>query len=78
MNNDDISTKRDFQKFCNTYYALHALKSPIPNIAFVERYQQMIDDGRITPVQRVEKILRKRGVRNQSGIAVISLLTKFW
>ena len=38
----------------------------------------MVSDARITPSARVEKIFRKRGVRNQSGIAVISLLTKFW
>jgi len=51
---------------------------PIPNIAFIERYHEMVSDARITPSPRVEKIFRKRGVRNQSGIAVISLLTKFW
>ena len=38
----------------------------------------MVSDARITPSPRVERIFRKRGVRNQSGIAVISLLTKFW
>ena len=78
IKNENIVTKTDFQKLCNTHYALHKLAKTIPNIAFVERYHEMISDGRIIPSQRAERIFRKRGIRNQSGIAVISLLTKFW
>jgi len=76
--NEDILNKRDFQKLCNEIYATHKTIKPIPNIAFIERYHEMVADARITPSARVEKIFRKRGVRNQSWIAVISLLTKFW
>jgi elongator complex protein 3 len=76
--NEEILNKRDFQKLCNEIYSVHKTIKPIPNIAFIERYHEMVSDARITPSARVEKIFRKRGVRNQSWIAVISLLTKFW
>lgn len=78
IKNDKIKNKQDFQKLCNEIYAIHKTIKPIPNIAFIERYHEMISDARITPSPRVEKIFRKRGIRNQSWIAVISLLTKFW
>lgn len=78
VKDETIIDKSAFQKLCNTIYAQTKLAKPIPSIAFVERYQEMVSDGRVTPSMRVEKIFRKRGVRNQSGIAVISLLTKFW
>lgn len=78
IKDEKIQNKQDFQKLCNEIYAIHKTVKPIPNIAFIERYHEMIADARITPSARVEKIFRKRGVRNQSGIAVISLLTKFW
>lgn len=78
MKDEKIWNKRDFQKLCNEIYAVHKTVKPIPNIAFIERYHEMVADARITPSPRVERIFRKRGIRNQSGIAVISLLTKFW
>lgn len=78
VKDETILDKTAFQKLCNSIYAQTKLEKPIPSIAFVERYHEMISDARITPSPRVERIFRKRGVRNQSGIAVISLLTKFW
>ncbi len=78
VRDESITDKTAFQKFCNTIYAQTKLAKPIPSIAFVERYQEMVTDGRVTPSLRVERIFRKRWIRNQSGIAVISLLTKFW
>lgn len=79
LNKDEsIIDKEMFQKFCNDAYRVHKIKQPIPMMAFIERYNQMIADGRITPDTRISKIFRKRNIRNLSGIAVISLLTKFW
>lgn len=64
--NEEILNKRDFQKLCNEIYAIHKTIKPIPNIAFIERYHEMVSDARITPSARVDKIFRKRGIRNQS------------
>lgn len=66
IKNDKIKNKQDFQKLCNEIYSIHKTIQPIPNIAFIERYHEMVSDARITPSNRVEKIFRKRGVRNQS------------
>lgn len=60
IKDETISDKTAFQKLCNSHYALHKLAKTIPNIAFVERYHEMISDGRITPSQRAERIFRKR------------------
>ena len=75
---ETIKTKMHFQKMCNELYKKYKIKHPIPFMAFIERYNDMIADGRTTPSPRIAKVFRKRAVRNQSGIAVISLLTKFW
>lgn len=75
---ESIKQKEEFLQFCNDIYRQYGIKKPIPMMAFIERYNQMIADGRVTPEARISKIFRKRNVRNQSGVAVISLLTKFW
>lgn len=66
VKDENILDKQAFQKLCNAVYSQTKLAKPIPSIAFVERYQDMVADGRVTPSMRVEKIFRKRGVRNQS------------
>lgn len=38
----------------------------------------LIAEGKLAEESRVIRILRKRAVRSLSGVAVISLLTKFW
>ena len=78
IKDESITDKTAFQKLCNAIYAQTKLAKTIPSIAFIEQYHEMVSDARIMPSPRVERVFRKRGVRNQSGIAVISLLTKFW
>jgi hypothetical protein len=78
VKDESVIDKKAFQKLCNAIYAQTKLAKTIPSIAFIERYHEMVSDARISPSPRVERVFRKRGVRNQSGIAVISLLTKFW
>jgi histone acetyltransferase (RNA polymerase elongator complex component) len=37
-----------------------------------------VEEGVLADDPRVRRVLRKRAVRSLSGVAVISLLTKFW
>jgi len=78
QNDETITNKVMFQRMCNDIYRQYAIKNPIPMMAFIERYNQMISDGRVIVDRRISKIFQKRNVRSLSGIAVISLLTKFW
>ena len=68
----------NFHKFKNKIYGKYKLPKPIPSIELIERYNELIATGEMEEDLRFKKILRKRGVRSQSGVTVISLLTKFW
>jgi len=46
------------------------------NTLILKKYQQLVKLGKIKPNLSLEKVLRKRGVRTMSGVAVISVLTK--
>jgi len=75
----DIDNKEDFHKLKNSVYKKYKLPQPIPWIAFIERFNNLIDDNIIKYSQRLHKLFRKRAVRSLSWVAVISLLTKeFW
>ncbi|MFZ4461469.1 MAG: elongator complex protein 3 [Patescibacteria group bacterium] len=50
----------------------------MPGFKLLERYRALIAEGKLTEKSRIIRVLRKRAVRSLSGVAVISLLTKFW
>lgn len=71
-------TKDAFHKIKNKIYGTHKLAKPIPSIELIERYNELIATWEMEEDLFFKKILRKRWVRSQSGVTVISLLTKFW
>lgn len=71
-------TKDAFHKIKNKIYWIHKLAKPIPSVELIERYNELIATGEIEENLLFKKILRKRWVRSQSWVTVISLLTKFW
>ncbi|MCP4523868.1 MAG: tRNA uridine(34) 5-carboxymethylaminomethyl modification radical SAM/GNAT enzyme Elp3 [Candidatus Gracilibacteria bacterium] len=71
-------SKDDFHKIKNKIYGKYKLAKPIPSIELIERYNELLATGEMEESLFFKKILRKRGVRSQSGVTVISLLTKFW
>ena len=71
-------TKDAFHKIKNKIYWTHKLAKPIPSIELIERYNELIATWEMEEDLFFKKILRKRWVRSQSGVTVISLLTKFW
>lgn len=68
----------NFHKFKNKIYGKYKLAKPIPSIELIERYNELIATWEMEEDLRFKKILRKRWVRSQSWVTVISLLTKFW
>ncbi|MDD3144565.1 MAG: tRNA uridine(34) 5-carboxymethylaminomethyl modification radical SAM/GNAT enzyme Elp3 [Candidatus Gracilibacteria bacterium] len=71
-------TKDDFHKIKNKIYSIYKIKKPYSSIELIERYNELIASSEIEENLFFQKILRKKGVRSQSGVTVISLLTKFW
>jgi histone acetyltransferase (RNA polymerase elongator complex component) len=74
--NETVVDKESFQKLQNSLYRGKGITAPIPNIALIERYRDLIDRQVLVYSPRVWKILRRRAVRSLSGVAVISFLTK--
>lgn len=71
-------SKDDFHKIKNKIYWLYKLSKPIASIELIERYNELCASWEIEENLFFQKILRKRWVRSQSWVTVISLLTKFW
>jgi elongator complex protein 3 len=46
------------------------------NVELIEAYRQLVGEGKLTESEGLMKALRKRGVRSQSGIASITVITK--
>ncbi len=56
-----------------------SLKHKIPfytNVSLIEAYKNMISEGKVLYEVRFWRLLRKRGVRSQSGIASVTVITK--
>jgi elongator complex protein 3 len=62
----------------NPILAQYAVSTSPTTVEMLDRYRKLCIAGTMTEDIRVMKILRKRAVRSLSGVAVISLLTKFW
>ena len=75
---DTIETKEQFQILKNSILAKTSESTSPAHIAFIERYSRLVESGELIDAPRVRRVLRKRAVRSLSGVAVISLLTKFW
>ncbi len=73
-----ITDKQDFQKLANSIYARYPVSGSVAGFRLLERYRELISLGKLENDTRIIRILRKRAVRSLSGVAVISLLTKFW
>lgn len=73
LNLDDLKYfKRDFAK-------LHKLSSIPTNIQLLKVYHTLVQEGKIQKNRAIEKLLRKRAIRSQSGIVAVQVLTKpFW
>ena len=70
--------KDDFHKIKNKVYSKYKLNKPLSSIELIERYNNLIKNWEIEDNILFKKVLRKRGVRSQSWVTVISLLTKFF
>ena len=67
-----------FHKVKNKIYKRYKLEKPLPSIELIERYNELIATWEMEEDLVFKKILRKRWVRSQSWVTVISLLTKFF
>lgn len=77
-NDEDIETKEQFHILKNSILAKYKVPLWAGSTELIERYRTLIAWGQIRESPRIWKILRKRAIRSLSGVAVISLLTKFW
>ncbi len=68
------STER-FLKFKKQFYNGNKLPQPT-NADIRELYEKMITQKKIKRKQSLEKVMLSRGVRTQSGVAVVAVLTK--
>lgn len=75
---ESITDKAQFQILRNSILAKTGESTSPAHIAFIERYSELVKSGIFDDDNRVRRVLRKRAVRSLSGVAVISLLTKFW
>jgi hypothetical protein len=73
-----ITTKEQFQKFKNKFYKWQKMKEVIPDIIFINRYNELIKNNKIKYEIRIAKLIRKRAIRSLSWVSVISILTKNW
>ena len=85
---DDVYKKMVFEAYENNYQDQHSLQilknrfsseyglSSVPNVELIRIYNELLNEGLIQPKRSFLKLLRKRGVRSQSGICNITVLTK--
>lgn len=71
-------SKDDFHKLKNKVYSKYKIPKPISSIEIIERYNELIHSSEVEENPFFQKLIRKRWVRSQSWVTVISLLTKFW
>jgi len=71
----NVQSSIDFASFKKKFYSSH--KSPQPTNADIrELYEQMIKQRKIKRNTILEKAMQSRGVRTQSGVAVVAVLTR--
>ena len=70
-----ISTPGTWRKLLDRFSGEAGLSGTPPVIVLSERYRELVAEGRLEADSRMQRLLRKRGVRSLSGISVVSLLT---
>jgi len=68
-------TKEDFLRLKKKLCGKLKLKLPT-NADLREKYEKMIPKRQIKRNEKLEKLLKTRGIRTQSGVAVVAVLTK--
>jgi elongator complex protein 3 len=68
-----------FKKLKREYAKIHHLSELPTNTQLLTVYRDLLKTGEISRNEFLESVLKKRGVRSQSGIVPIQVLTKpFW
>lgn len=67
--------QHSLQMLKNSYSSEYGLPS-VPNVELIRIYNELIKEGEIKEDREFLKLLRKRGVRSQSGICNVTVLTK--
>jgi elongator complex protein 3 len=75
LDKNHIEKVEDLHHLKNLYCAKYKI-TPIPNIQLIEAYKNLRIKKEIAENKGLEKLIRKRGVRSQSGIASITVITK--
>lgn len=85
---DDIyrnMVKEAYEKGFSDQYSLQMMKnaysskygfSSVPNVELIRIYNELVKNGELQESRSFLKLLRRRGVRSQSGICNITVLTK--
>lgn len=70
-----VKEAKRMQELKNGFSTLHK-RSFLTNVELIEAYRELVKCGELPDDKDFMKILRKRGVRSQSGIASITVITK--
>lgn len=70
-----VSNHRELQDLKNDFSTKYKIPSA-SNVELIKVYRQMIESGDMPDSRDFWKLIRKRGVRSQSGIANITVMTK--
>jgi elongator complex protein 3 len=73
--NSGFSTQQELQDLKNDFSVKYKIPSA-SNVELIKVYREMVEEGTMLENKDFLKILRKRAVRSQSGIANITVLTK--
>ncbi|MFA7685663.1 MAG: tRNA uridine(34) 5-carboxymethylaminomethyl modification radical SAM/GNAT enzyme Elp3 [Candidatus Gracilibacteria bacterium] len=74
-NGKKLKNRRDFEIFRNKIVKENKGKI-FHNLYFIRAYNDLIKEGKIKPDQSFLNLIQKRGVRTQSGVSPVTVLTK--
>lgn len=75
--NGDSFTRKDLQLLKNKFSVKHKISS-LTSVEILKAYEGMVLDGEIERNEGFERLIRKRGVRTESGIAAVTVITKHY
>ncbi len=73
--NSGLSNQQELQELKNDYSSKYKIPSA-SNVELIKVYRQLVEEGNMAENKEFLRVLRKRAVRTQSGIANITVLTK--
>ena len=73
--NDDFFTEKNFYKLKNEFSSEFTV-SNLRNIDLIEAYRELISSGEIEKNTKLERLISRRKIRSESGVSVITCLTK--